>query len=139
MDYDPKSIGDQINCLARLTGAPDSFVGQVRDLFVRKGIPLESDATPYLRALEEAFVREETIRTTARTARKSVTELKGSVKKLGELYARQMEQLRFVQAKLRGMNLRAPEEDAPKGSRRALVTPPQSEDLPMVPGPEECQ
>ena len=69
MTFEPKSIADHIDCLARLTGAPRSFVLQVKDLFGRKGISLETDASPYLAALEEAFRREESIRTSARRAR----------------------------------------------------------------------
>ena len=54
-----KSIGDEIEMLAKLTGAPPEFVEQVRALFLNKAISLDEDATPYSAALEEAFVRAE--------------------------------------------------------------------------------
>jgi hypothetical protein len=63
MTRDPRTIDEQIQCLARLTGAPDAFVGEVRALFRRRGISLAADAAPFLAALEDAFLREERMRT----------------------------------------------------------------------------
>jgi len=62
MTWDSRTIDDQILCLARLTGASDTFVGEVRALFVRRGISLDSAVTPFLAALEDAFLREERMR-----------------------------------------------------------------------------
>ncbi|HXV76259.1 MAG TPA: hypothetical protein VD788_08065 [Candidatus Polarisedimenticolaceae bacterium] len=139
MEHGPKSIGDQIHCLARLTGAPESFVYQVRALFTRKGISLEDDAAPYRRALEEAFVREECIRIGA--------EAPAAVSKVvsdddpAASYRREVNRLRRAQAQLRGRRRRAiPGAAVAFGtSGRSLVTRQQREDLPMVPGPEEPQ
>ncbi len=143
MELEPKSISDQIDCLARLTGAPKTFVFQVRELFLRKGISLESDAAPYVKALEEAFQREESIRTSARNARNSVRRLEKSFGQLGRTYARQIEQLKRIQAGLndQARKLRAGKEPVVqvRGNRRSLVTRQQNEDLPLVPGPEELQ
>lgn len=156
MELEPKSISDQIDCLARLTGAPKTFIFQVRELFLRKGISLEADASPYVKALEEAFQREESIRTSARNARKNVQRLEKSFGQLGQTYARQIEQLKRIQAGLNdqarrlrtgrpaelGANpagSRAAGRVQVRGNRRSLVTRQQNEDLPMVPGPEDLQ
>jgi hypothetical protein len=62
MSGEPRTIDDHILCLARLTGASETFVCEVRALFVRRGISLEANAAPYLSALEDAFLREERTR-----------------------------------------------------------------------------
>ena len=86
MTFEPRSISDQIDCLARLTCAPQSFVIQVKELFSRKGIPLEADAEPYIAALEEAFRREESIRTSARHARRNIASLHENFSRIGKSY-----------------------------------------------------
>jgi len=147
MDYDTKSIAEQIDCLARLTGAPTSFVDQVRELFTRKGISLEEDSSPYVRALEEAFIREESIRAGAQQAGANIAAVGADFKKVGKAYVQQLERLRRVQAGLRekrkGPRKTAPESSQvaidPEISSRSLVTRQQREDMPMVPGPEELQ
>lgn len=147
MDYDTKSIGEQIECLARLTGAPTSFVDQVRELFTKKGISLAEDSSPYVKALEEAFIREESIRTSAEQTRVNVARSSSDFKKIGRAYVQQLERLRRVQAGLRDKR-RSDRSAAPESttvsidseiSSRGLVTRQQREDLPMVPGPEEIQ
>jgi hypothetical protein len=147
MDYDTKSIAKQIDCLARLTGAPTSFVDQVRELFTRKGISLEEDSSPYVRALEEAFIREESIRASAQQAGARVAPVGTDFKKVGKAYVQQLERLRRVQAGLRdkrkGSRKTVPESTQvsidPEISSRSLVTRQQREDMPMVPGPEDIQ
>jgi hypothetical protein len=148
MDYEPKSIADQIDCLARLTGAPESFVDQVRELFTRKGISLEEDSAPYVKALEEAFIREESIRAGAQQTRAKLVRDATDFKKIGKAYAQQMERLRRVQAGLRDKRKGARKTSKttsttvpidPQISSRSLVTRQQREDMPMVPGPEEIQ
>jgi hypothetical protein len=147
MHYDTKSIAEQIDCLARLTGAPTTFVDQVRQLFTRKGISLEEDSGPYVKALEEAFIREESIRASAEQARPDLASTASDFKKIGKTYVKQLERLRRVHAGLR--DRRKPSRKAapkpttvpldPDISSRSLVTRQQHEDLPMVPGPEEIQ
>lgn len=150
MDTQPRSISQQISCLARLTGAPETFVSQVRELFTRKGISLDANAEPYLQALEEAFQREETIRTSAAKARRSVSRLENRHSKLGQTYAKQVEQLKRIQANLsdQARRLRGPSAPARnpipkvrvKSSKSSnYITRQQNEDLPMVPGPEDIQ
>jgi len=147
MDYDIKSIADQIECLARLTGAPTTFVDQVRKLFTRKGISLAVDSSPYVKALEEAFIREESIRASTEQTRVSVASSVTDFKKIGKTYVRQLERLRRVQAGLRDKRrsgrTAAPDSSTvqidPEISARSLVTRQQHEDMPMVPGPDDLQ
>ena len=149
MSFEPKTIAEQIDCLARLTGAPQSFVCQVRDLFSRKGIPLSSDASPYLRALEEAFKREETIRTNAQRARRHIERLADNFSKIGKNYVRQLEQLHKIRSSLRDQatRLRRPskrlsgvsQHGLPESGARQFMTPQVNDELPLVPGPEEEQ
>jgi hypothetical protein len=150
MTYDPKSIEEQIRCLARLTGAPGSFVDQVRALFVSKGIPLDTDATPFVEALEDAFRREETIRASSARARRQMAKLRDDFRKVGRAYVDQLSQLRRLQSslkeqsrRLRGKPPRQRKQRATRvavqGDHRSLVTRTEREQLPMVPGPEEPQ
>jgi hypothetical protein len=125
MNFEAKSIGDQIDCLARLTGAPQSFVEQVRDLFTRKGISLDEDSTPYLRALEEAFIREESIRVGSTAARRGAAAV---------VPPRSRERWRPARSAGEGRAATRFVSAAP-----ALVTRRQHEEPPLVPGPEELQ
>ena len=149
MINEPQSIDEHIECLARLTGAPDSFTSQVKELFTRKGITLESDATPYLKALEQAFEREESIRQQAREARNNAARLRDNFTKLGQTYANQLAQLKRIQASMRrhlsGKQARA-SSAGPKlrairvrGEKHVYTTRTVQDDLPMVPGPEDPQ
>jgi hypothetical protein len=149
MTLEPKTIAEQIDCLARLTGAPQTFVIQVRDLFSRKGIPLESDASPYLQALEEAFRREESIRMTAKRAQRNVRRLAENFNKIGRTYVRQLEHLKKIQTELRsqGRRVETARETLKKKAKRPagrterpqFMTRQVSDHMPMVPGPEEEQ
>ena len=134
--------------LASLIGASDTFVLQVKTLFSRKGIPLESDAEPYVLALEEAFRREESIRVTTTRARASIVQLEQNFSRIGEAYVRQLDQLKRIQVQLHKQTrqlTRDAESNAegntevqiPGGDHRTLVTRTQQERLPMVPGPDE--
>jgi DNA repair exonuclease SbcCD ATPase subunit len=147
--FEPKSIAEQIDCLARLTGAPRSFVCQVKELFSRKGIDLDSDAAPYLRALEEAFKREESIRASANRARNNIAALHENFNKIGKSYVKQLERLREMQSNLKSRSERLRRHYKSQrsnrgnisipGSHRSVVTRQQSDEFPMVPGPEEPQ
>lgn len=149
MTHQPKSIEDHIQCLARLTGAPDSFVDQVRALFTSKGIALETDASPFLNALEEAFRREENIRASSKRAKNQIAKLRDNFRKVGEAYVDQISQLKKARSSLkeqsRRMQSRLAKERA-KGTRisvtgdhRSLITRTVREQQPMVPGPKEPQ
>lgn len=149
MTDQPKSIDEQIQCLARLTGAPGSFVEQVRALFTSKGIPLNTDATPFLKALEEAFRREENIRASSVRAKHQIAKLRDNFRKVGQAYVDQLSQLRRIQSSLQAQSRRLRKKrpaDRLRGTRvtitgdhRSLVTRTVKEQLPMVPGPEEPQ
>jgi hypothetical protein len=145
----PKSIEEHIECLARLTGAPVSFVAQVRALFTSKGISLDTDGAPFVKALEEAFRREENIRASSNRAKHQLAKLRDNFRRVGEAYVDQLSQLRRVQSSLREQSRRLRGQAPSKrpavtrvtisGDHRSLVTKPVREQVPMVPGPKEQQ
>lgn len=145
--HEPKTLAEQISCLAQLTGAPQTFVVQVRELFSRKGIPLDSHAGPYLRALEEAFKREENIRCTTERARDNIKRLQTNFNRIGAAYVKQLAELKKLRgdqradsrSKKTGSARPSNEIPIPGGNHRSFVTPPQTDNLPMVPGPKEEQ
>ncbi len=149
MTYEPKTISDQIECLARLTGAPDSFVDQVKCLFSNKGIDLDDNASPYLDALEDAFRREESIRCSSFRARENIAKLQHNFQKVGKAYVKQISQLKKIQSSLQEQSRRLRRASGRvrsnkthvtiKGDHRTYVTRPERDDLPMVPGPKEVQ
>jgi hypothetical protein len=152
MNDQPKSIEDHISCLARLTGAPGTFVDQVRSLFTSKGISLETEATPFLRALDEAFKREESIRAGSVHAQDQVTKLRDSFRRVGQAYVEQLTQLKKVRSSLQRQARTAPNQPQSgqrrsstttrvtiPGDHRSLVLRPEREELPMVPGPKDPQ
>jgi hypothetical protein len=149
MSYQPKSIEDHIECLARLTDAPGSFVDQVRALFTSKGISLDTNATPFLKALDEAFRREENIRASSLRAKEQIIKLRDNFRKVGEAYVDQISQLRRLKTSLKDQSRRLRAKISPQrtsatrvtipGDHRSLVTKTVREQLPMVPGPKEQQ
>lgn len=140
MTFEPKSIAEQIDSLARLTGASDTFIGQVRALFEKKGIGLDSDAAPYLSALEEAFRREENIRASTRQARESVTRMQGNFTQMGKSYVEKAKNWTATRGKAPATAPRPRRQPiAIQGDHRSYITQPQREDFPLVPGPKETQ
>ena len=146
----PPSIADEIESLARLTGAPQSFVIQVKDLFSRKGISLDSDASPYVKALEEAFRREENIRSTAARAKENLSKLHSNFDKIGKAYVKQLGELKEARNRLKraseGRAVSRPtdwkgldEVSVPGGDHRTFVSRQEQDKFPMVPGPDEQQ
>jgi len=146
MIYEARSIREHIDCLARMTGAPGSFVAQVRALFTAKGIPLDADAAPFVPALEEAFRREENIRASSSHARQQIAKLRENFRRVGQAYVEQLSHLRRrsgqpeAPPRREGGSRRG---DAVRvtiaGDHRTLVTRTVREELPMVPGPKERQ
>jgi hypothetical protein len=147
-----KSIEEHIQTLARNTGAPLSFVEQVRALFLTKGISLDEEAAPFLEALDEAFSREERIRLEARRTREGLaqTQTAEAYRRAGEAYIERVSNLDAQGRALpeRGRRLvrhvgagpqAATTRVSVRGSHRALVTRPEREDVPLVPGPSELQ
>jgi hypothetical protein len=147
MTVDPKTILNEIECLARLTGAPQSFVMQVKGLFSNKGISLDSDAGPYVDALEEAFRREERIRQTSQRARENLSRVGENFRRVGRAYTQRLKQLKRPGRQVREGGKTTPGADSENESRaipiskdhRAYVTRQQSDTYPMVPGPKDLQ
>lgn len=145
--HEPKTLAEQIQCLARLTGAPRSFVMQVKELFSRKGISLDAHAEPYLKALEEAFRREENIRCTTERARTHIQKLQQNFNRIGEAYVKQLAELRRLRGGSAAVDRwRDPDFEEvsdeiaiPGGDHRTFVSPRQTDRLPLVPGPKEEQ
>jgi hypothetical protein len=134
MEFDPKSIADHIDCLARITGAPDTFVTQVKQLFTSKGIPLETCADPYIKALDEAFRREERIRAGSQRARQNISQLSRRFHRVGEAYVR-----RVSGAPETPTRRTTRHSVTIQGDHRSYVTRVQRENWPTVPGPDELQ
>jgi hypothetical protein len=147
MIQEPKTISEHIECLARLTGAPTSFVDQVRALFTSKGISLEEEATPFVDALDEAFRREESIRCSTYRARQNLAKIQESFKKVGQAYVEQIGQLKKIHPTLQDPSRRArpaaprsrPTRIAIRGDHRTFVMRAEREDMPLVPGPQDPQ
>jgi hypothetical protein len=141
MSWEPKSIDEQIECLARLTGAPGTFVQQVRSLFTSKGISLDTDAEPFVEALEEAFRREENIRFGSRRAKENLDRLQNDFERVGRAYLSQLGSRKERPA----ARARAARGDGDvryvtiRGDHRTFVMRPVREELPLVPGPRELQ
>jgi hypothetical protein len=140
----PKSIAEEIEILARLTGAPTAFVEQVRALFTSKAISLDEEAEPFLPALEEAFRREQTIRTSSAEARRHVLRAQESLGRTTDIYRDQAEQLRRAKAQLENSARRIRESGQrleaaafALGVRRGFQR--DTEVDPIVPGPKDIQ
>jgi hypothetical protein len=134
-----KSIAEHIRSLAQATGAPGSFVDQVRALFVTKGISLDEEVAPFLEALDEAFHREERIRLDAQRAQAHLTRIEQTVHKgVQESMPRPPGTGRAAR-QARQESPASSTRVAVRGSHRALVTRPVREELPLVPGPSDLQ
>ncbi|MBZ5637457.1 MAG: hypothetical protein LAO51_01730 [Acidobacteriia bacterium] len=143
-DRRPKSIAEEIEDLARLTGAPLAFVEQVRALFTSKAISLDEAADPFLSALEEAFRREEMIRTSSAEARRSLTRMQEGLGRARDLYREPADQLRQAKTHLENSARRIRESGErleaaayALGVRRGVRR--ETDAAPIVPGPKDLQ
>jgi hypothetical protein len=150
-----QTIADLIDHVSRRTGASEPFTEQVRELFLKKGITLDSNAGPYYQAIEEAFNREQTIRATSQRAKENIQQLRQNFSKIGTAYSNQLDQLKKIQSKLQAQTRRMMKQQRPvtptagskgsgqsvaiRGDHRSYVTRPEREELPLVPGPKELQ
>lgn len=138
-----RSIEEHIECLARLTGAPLSFVDQVRLLFRSKGISLESEVAPFVEALDEAFRREENIRCTAQQARRNLVHLDRNFEQVGKAYVAQHSKPKRAAAATRAQDRARSGSGVTqvtiRAGHRAFVTRTVREDQPLVPGPQDLQ
>jgi hypothetical protein len=139
-----KSIAEEIEILARLTGAPSAFVEQVRALFTTKAISLDEAVEPFLPALEEAFHREQTIRSSSTETGRRVARIQENCGHARELCRDQADQHRRARAHLQSSARRIGEGgeklDAAAfalGIRRGFQR--EVELDPIVPGPKEIQ
>ena len=87
------TIGGQIDRLASETGAPDSFVQRIRELFCSKGISLDGDCSPYITALEHAFRREQSIRLSALQTRENLERLQRQLDQFNQACRRQLNRM----------------------------------------------
>ncbi len=143
-EHEPKSIAEEIEILARLTGAPRAFVEQVRALFTSKAISLDETAAPFLAALEEAFRREEMIRGASAQARRGLEKVQESLGRVREMHRGQSEQLRRARANLETSARRIRESSErleaaayALGVRRGAYR--ETDAAPIVPGPKDIQ
>jgi len=143
MDYGPKSISDHIESLARLTGAPRAFVQEVRELFERKGIPLSSDGTPYVRALEEAFTREHTIRSGASRGPGGFDRSRGEFARAGRRWVQRVAGTRAADEARPAARAERPEPvetiELARPDPRGVVLGFEREGTLLVPGPDLLQ
>jgi hypothetical protein len=119
-------------------------VDQVRDLFVAKGISLDTAAGPFLEALEEAFRREERIRTNHHRVRQQLTKLHENFKRIGRAYVHQLDSAAAPREKQAAAQHPPAPRPRPtritiKGDHRTFVTRTEREELLLVPGPVEPQ
>jgi hypothetical protein len=114
---DRRSIGYQIEELARLTGAPRSLVEEIRDIFLRRGVRLEDDALPYLEVLEETFSRAATLERESESARAAFARLEENSRRFADSCQEMYGQLRSMDEFL-GCDASSPEET---GRRRRLA------------------
>jgi len=138
------SIDDEIQMLARLTGASNAFVQQVRALFTSKAIALEEDIAPFQVALEEAFRREEAIRAYSGRAQKSMTAVRETLERTRELHRASAERLDEAKAALERNARRLRESGARLDSAAWTLSPGRrpvrdTDAAPIVPGPKEIQ
>lgn len=135
------TLSESIRRIAERTGASQEFVLRVRQLFERKGIPLDTDAEPYARALEDAFQRQATMRRTIEGAKASLSKLQSGVASLGDAVNAQSERLQLLREGLRRYQMiveahRASTSRRTEGGARLVRG---DRDYPMVPGPDVDQ
>jgi hypothetical protein len=140
----PKSIAEEIEILARLTGASSVFVEQVRTLFTSKAIGLDEAVDPFLTALEEAFRREEEIRASSERARQSLSKVQQSLGRVQEMYRERADDLNKAKARLDRSARQVRESGARLdaaafaiGSRRSVGR--ETDSATIVPGPKDLQ
>lgn len=138
------SIDDEIEMLARLTGAAPAFVEQVRALFRSKAISLQEDVGPFQAALEDAFRREESLRACSKRARQGISGIRENLGRARELNRESAERLREASASLERNAGRIRRSAERLGSAAWVLSPGRKpvRDAalpPIVPGPDDIQ
>ncbi len=138
------SIADEIEMLARLTGASPAFVDQVRALFLSKAISLDEDVSPFQAALEDAFRREESLRSSAQHAQRKVSRVRETLSRADQLSHDSAERIREARASLERSATRLRESGARIGAASWVMSPGRrpvrdTDTAPIVPGPDDVQ
>jgi hypothetical protein len=94
---DRRSIGYQIEELARLTSAPRSLVEQIRTIFERRGVAMDDDALPYLEVLEETFSRAAMLERESTSARAAFGRLEENSRRFADSCQEMYGQLRSME------------------------------------------
>ncbi len=102
MSMNSRSLGHQIDDLARLTAAPDSLVQEIRAIFERRSISLDEDALPYLEMLEETFTRAAELERDGAEALQALHGLEENSRRFAESCQELYGQLRSMEDFLRG-------------------------------------
>jgi hypothetical protein len=113
-----RSIGRTIDELARLTGAPASLVQEVKAIFVRRGIALETDALPYIEILEETFTRAALVERDGAAARGALSRQEESSRRFADACQELFGQLQSMEEFL-GNAQRLPPPEAARRRRQA--------------------
>ena len=96
-----ETLSDVIDTLARQTSAPEDFVVETREMFVRRGVSLEDPGEPYFDVLIDTFHREERIRQSAERSRESLRQLDGQLEACEEGCRAMLSDLERIQKNLR--------------------------------------
>ncbi|HET8947058.1 MAG TPA: hypothetical protein VFQ07_08740 [Candidatus Polarisedimenticolia bacterium] len=115
---DRRSIGYQIEELARLTSAPRSLVEQIREIFLRRGVAMQEDALPYLEVLEETFSRAAMLERENASARAALFRLEENSRRFADSCQEMYGQLRSMEDFLGHGEKSTPQE---AGRRRRLA------------------
>jgi hypothetical protein len=144
MTIEDNTIAGQIDRLAGETGAPDSFVERIRELFSSKGISLDGDCSPYIAALEHAFRREQSIRLSALQTRENLERLQRQLDHFNQACRRQLNRMHSFRVTLGREGPPLPEKVETKEIE--VVESPKDRETRtsrsrsiVVPGPEEIQ
>ena len=115
---DRRSIGYQIEELARLTGAPRSLVEEIRGMFLRRGVAMQEDSLPYLEILEETFSRAAMLERENASARTALSRLEENSRRFADSCQEMYGQLRSMEDFL-GLGQKTTPQEA--GRRRRLA------------------
>ena len=144
MTIQDNTIGGQIERLAGETGAPESFVERIRELFYSKGISLDCDCDPYIAALEHAFRREQSIRLSALQTRENLERLQRQLDHFNQACRRQLNRMQSFRVTCGRTEPALPDEvetkeievvESPKTGEHRIS---RSRSI-VVPGPKEIQ
>lgn len=143
MSRSKQTLAQSIATLARETRAPAAFVERVRTLFEGRGIPLDSNAAPFVKALDDAFRRHATVRKSLARAYRNLGVMQSDLEELNTALHRRLERLRSIRRDIRSRDAATGVEPEPSNvvglvATRTLIVRGEY-DLAIVPGPEILQ